>query len=54
MTDRMRAPIALEVNRPCFVCGSDASEIRFRPDVRPWGHHDPFLLRRCSGCVPTK
>jgi 2-polyprenyl-3-methyl-5-hydroxy-6-metoxy-1,4-benzoquinol methylase len=39
-----------EVNRPCFVCGSDASEVQFHPDVRPWGHHGHFVLRRCSGC----
>jgi SAM-dependent methyltransferase len=50
LTDRVEVPIALEVNRPCFICGSDASEARFRPDVRPWGHHDQFVLRRCSGC----
>jgi SAM-dependent methyltransferase len=50
LTDRVERAVALEVNRPCFICGSDASEARFRPDVRPWGHHDPFVLRRCSAC----
>ncbi len=50
LTDRAEARNALEVNRPCFICRSDESEARFRPDVRPWGHADPFVLRRCSGC----
>lgn len=50
MTDRAEPAVGLEVNRPCFICGSEASEARFRPDVRPWGHLDAFVLRRCSGC----
>ena len=50
LTNRVEKTVALEVNRPCFICGGDASEARFRPDVRPWGHGDPFVLRRCSGC----
>jgi SAM-dependent methyltransferase len=50
LTDREEPTVALEVNRPCFICGSEASDARFRPDVRPWGHQDPFVLRHCSGC----
>jgi 2-polyprenyl-3-methyl-5-hydroxy-6-metoxy-1,4-benzoquinol methylase len=50
LIDRVAMAAAVEVNRPCFICGSDASEVRFHPDVRPWGYHDPFVLRRCSGC----
>jgi 2-polyprenyl-3-methyl-5-hydroxy-6-metoxy-1,4-benzoquinol methylase len=39
-----------EVNRPCFVCGADRSEVGFVPDVRRWGQMDTFVLRRCSDC----
>jgi 2-polyprenyl-3-methyl-5-hydroxy-6-metoxy-1,4-benzoquinol methylase len=39
-----------EVNRPCFVCGADRSEVGFVPDVRRWGQMDTFVLRRCSEC----
>jgi 2-polyprenyl-3-methyl-5-hydroxy-6-metoxy-1,4-benzoquinol methylase len=38
-----------EVNKPCFVCGSERSEVRFLPDVRRWGETD-FVLRRCCDC----
>ncbi len=39
-----------EVNNPCFVCGSERSEIRFLPDVRRWAETDSFVLRQCGNC----
>ncbi len=39
-----------EVNRPCFVCGADRSEVAFVPDVRRWGQMDTFVLKRCCEC----
>ncbi len=50
MTDWVAAETTLEANRPCFICGGEDSEARFRPDVSRWGHGDPFVMRRCSGC----
>jgi 2-polyprenyl-3-methyl-5-hydroxy-6-metoxy-1,4-benzoquinol methylase len=49
-TDRQMPAARQEVNRPCFVCGGEQSEVAFAPDVRRWGQMDAFVLRRCSGC----
>lgn len=46
----LETPALETVNSPCFVCGTDQSEIRYRPDVRRWGYDGLFLLRRCREC----
>ena len=50
MTDLAAPPPVQDVNRPCFVCGADDSTEAYKPDVRKWGHHGDFVLRRCTGC----
>lgn len=50
-TPSVRGESFLEtVNNPCFVCGGDQSEVRYRPEVGRWGYTGPFVLRRCLGC----
>ena len=50
LSDHETLGVMEKVNQPCFVCGSERSEIGFLPDVRRWGQMDTFVLRRCCEC----
>jgi 2-polyprenyl-3-methyl-5-hydroxy-6-metoxy-1,4-benzoquinol methylase len=50
LPDRSEVAPPEAVNHPCFICGSEESDIRFRPDLQRWGRAGPFILRRCHAC----
>ncbi len=50
LSNRETLGVMEQANQPCFICGSEQSEVGFLPNVQRWGQVETFVLRRCCEC----